>query len=99
MLDYNLNKDVPNFKHICFANNHKEMKVMSTDIELITIRECTQLIPGLSYYTVRSLIERGEIQAFRTGKGKGGKILVYKKSFLEFFEKGGETPVKQQSTS
>lgn len=73
MVDYNLNKDVPNFEHMSFVNNHKEIKVMSTDIELITIRECTQLIPGLSYYTVRSLIERGEIQAFRTGKGKGGK--------------------------
>lgn len=72
---------------------------MSTDIELITIRECTQLIPGLSYYTVRSLIERGEIQAFRSGRGKGGKILVYKRSFLEFFEKGSEIPVNQQSTT
>lgn len=72
---------------------------MPTDIEFITIRECTQLIPGLSYYTVRSLIERGEIQAFRTGRGKGGKILVYKRSFLEFFEKGGEIPVNQQSTT
>lgn len=75
------------------------MEVMPTDIELITIRECTQLIPGLSYYTVRSLIERGEIQAFRSGRGKGGKILVYKRSFLEFFEKGGEIPVNQQSTT
>ncbi len=98
-MDYNLSRNVSNIEHSSFTNNPKEIKGMPTDIKLITIRECTHLIPGLSYYTVRSLIERGEIQAFRTGKGKGGKILVYKKSFLEFFEKGGETPVKQQSTS
>lgn len=48
---------------------------MPTDIELITIRECTQLIPGLSYYTVRSLIERGEIQAFRTAEERTEKFL------------------------
>ena len=46
---------------------------MSTDIELITIRECMQLIPGLSYYTVRSLIERGEIQVSAQAKEKAEK--------------------------
>lgn len=72
---------------------------MSTNIELITIRECTRLIPGLSYYTVRSLIRRGEITAFRTGEGKGGKILVYKQSFLEFFAKDGEIRVNRQDNT
>lgn len=52
--------------------------------ELITIDQCTRLVPALSYYTVRQLVERGEIKAIRTGKGKGGKFLVYKDSLIDY---------------
>ena len=52
--------------------------------ELITIDQCTHLVPALSYYTVRQLVERGEIKAIRTGKGKGGKFLVYKDSLIDY---------------
>lgn len=52
--------------------------------ELITIGQCTRLVPALSYYTVRQLVERGEIKAIRTGKGKGGKFLVYKESLIDY---------------
>ncbi len=52
--------------------------------ELITIEQCTCLVPALSYYTVRQLVERGEIKAIRTGKGKGGKFLVYKESLIDY---------------
>ncbi|MBR4092362.1 MAG: hypothetical protein IKK32_00650 [Oscillospiraceae bacterium] len=52
--------------------------------ELITIGQCTRLVPALSYYTVRQLVERGEIKAIRTGKGKGGKFLIYKDSLIEY---------------
>lgn len=55
------------------------------EIELITINECTKLIPGISYYTVRQLAEQNKIKSFRTGQGKRGKILIYKDSFFKYF--------------
>ena len=57
---------------------------------MITIKQCRELLPGISYYTIKELINRGDVKYFRTGQGKHGKILVYKQSFLEYFtEKGG----------
>ena len=52
--------------------------------ELLTIKECTALIPGLSEHTVRQLVKRGEIAYIRSGAGKRGKILVYKSSLLKY---------------
>ena len=56
--------------------------------ELLTIKECAALIPGLSEHTVRQLVKRGEIAYMRSGVGKRGKILVYKSSLLKYL---GET--------
>ena len=56
--------------------------------ELLTIKECAALIPGLSEHTVRQLVKRGEIAYMRSGAGKRGKILVYKSSLLKYL---GET--------
>lgn len=64
----------------CYPQETKKIK-----IELITINECTKLIPGISYYTVRQLAEQNKIKSFRTGQGKRGKILIYKDSFLKYF--------------
>ncbi|MGN1105064.1 MAG: DNA-binding protein [Huintestinicola sp.] len=57
-----------------------------SQIELITIRDCTKLIPGISYYTIRQLAEQKKIKSFRTGQGKHGKILIFKDSFLSYFK-------------
>ena len=56
--------------------------------ELLTIKECAALVPGLSEHTVRQLVKRGEIAYMRSGAGKRGKILVYKSSLLKYL---GET--------
>ena len=56
--------------------------------ELLTIKECSALIPGLSEHTVRQLVKRGEIAYMRSGAGKRGKILVYKSSLMKYL---GET--------
>lgn len=58
------------------------------EVELITIKDCTKLIPGISYYTVRQLAEQKKIKSFRTGQGKHGKILIFKDSFLNYFMGG-----------
>lgn len=70
------------------SSNITDKKVVNQaeGIELITINECTALIPGISYYTVRQLAEQKKIKSFRTGQGKHGKILIFKDSFLNFFK-------------
>ena len=37
--------------------------------ELLTIKECAALVPGLSEHTVRQLVKRGEIAYMRSGAG------------------------------
>ena len=56
--------------------------------ELLTIKECAALVPGLSEHTVRQLVKRGEVAYMRSGAGKRGKILVHKSSLLKYL---GET--------
>ena len=51
--------------------------------ELLTIKECAALVPGLSEHTVRQLVKRGEVAYMRSGAGERGKILVYKSSLLK----------------
>ena len=54
-------------------------------VEMLTIRECSEVIKGLNEYTVRQLIARKEIPSVRTGQGKNGKILVPKAALLSYF--------------
>lgn len=54
-------------------------------IELLTVKECTQVIDGLSECTVRQLIAQDKIPYIRTGAGKRGKILVSKAALLDYF--------------
>ena len=52
--------------------------------ELLTIKECAAIVPGLTEHTVRQLVKRGEIAYMRSGAGQRGKILVYKSSLLKY---------------
>ncbi len=52
--------------------------------EMLTVRECTQVVKGLSEHTIRLLVRRGEIASIRTGAGKTGKILIPKASLIAF---------------
>ena len=52
--------------------------------ELLTIKECAALVPGLSEHTVRQLVKRGEVAYMRSGAGERGKILVYKSSLMKY---------------
>lgn len=54
-------------------------------VEMLTIKECTEVVKGLNEYTVRQLIARKEIPSIRTGQGKRGKILVPKSALLRYF--------------
>lgn len=60
---------------------------VSEPCEMLTIKECSQAVKGLSEHTVRLLVARGELASIRTGAGKHGKILVPKSSLLKYVYK------------
>lgn len=54
-------------------------------IEMLTIRECSETIKGLSEHTVRQLVSQEKIPYIRTGQGHKGKILISKSALLNYF--------------
>ena len=54
-------------------------------IEMLTIKECTAAIKGLSEHNVRQLVSQNKIPYIRTGQGKNGKILISKSALLAYF--------------
>lgn len=55
--------------------------------EMLTTKKCLETVKGLSFHTLRVLIAKGEIQAFRTGENGRGRILVPKSSLLAYFDR------------
>ncbi|MDE5577884.1 MAG: helix-turn-helix domain-containing protein [Oscillospiraceae bacterium] len=53
-------------------------------IEMLTIKECTELVNGLSEHTVRQLVMQDKIPYVRAGKGKNGKILIAKSALMSY---------------
>lgn len=60
------------------------LDVPKQPLEMLTVKECSQVISGLSEHTVRQWVTRGLIPYIRTGKGKRGKILISKAALLKF---------------
>lgn len=58
----------------------------SQPLEMLTVKECSQIISGLSEHTVRQWIAQGLIPYIRTGRGKRGKILISKSALLKFLD-------------
>ncbi|WP_294474028.1 helix-turn-helix domain-containing protein [uncultured Ruminococcus sp.] len=56
-------------------------------VEMLTIKECTEVIQGLSEHTVRQLVKQEKIKSIRTGEGIKGKILVNKADLLAYFQR------------
>jgi len=54
-------------------------------IEMLTVKECTDVVKGLSEHTVRQLVAQDKIPYIRTGQGKRGKILISKTALLTYF--------------
>lgn len=54
--------------------------------EMLTVKECSQVVSGLSEHTVRQWVAQGLIPYIRTGKGKRGKILISKSALLNFLD-------------
>ena len=56
----------------------------SDAVEMLTIKECAALVPGLSEHTIRKLALKGVVTCVRTGEGKNGKILINKESLMNY---------------
>ena len=55
-------------------------------VEMLTLKESLDVIPGLSMHTLRQLVLQGKIKSVRCGAGVRGKILVAKNDLLSYFE-------------
>lgn len=65
-----------------------EKQAKTPPMEMLTIKECTKVVRGISEHTVRKLVAQGRVRYIRTGEGERGKILVSKQSLLDYL--GGE---------
>lgn len=65
-----------------------EKQAKTPPMEMLTIKECTKAIKGISEHTVRKLVAQGRVRYIRTGEGERGKILISKQSLLDYL--GGE---------
>ena len=69
---------------------HINVKAPTADkVEMLTIKESTALINGLSEHTVRQLVRQGKVKSVRTGAGRNGKILVNKAELITYFNGNG----------
>ena len=67
--------------------NDSDTTVSPSAVEMLTIRECTETVKGLSEHTVRKLITQGKLPYIRTGEGRKGKILINKADLIAYFQK------------
>ena len=58
-------------------------------VEMLTIKECSECVKGISAHTIRLLVKQGKIPSVRTGAGQNGKILVSKSALLTYFNELG----------
>ena len=66
------------------TSNMKNADTVNKPTEMLTVRECTELIQGLTAYSVRKLVSSGKINSIRAGDGNNGKILINKNSLLDY---------------
>lgn len=55
-------------------------------VELLTVKECTQVVNGLSEHAIRQLVTQNKITHVRIGKSRRGKILIAKKDLLSYLK-------------
>ena len=73
-------------------DSNKVVDVKSDAVEMLTVKECTEAVRGLSEHTVRKLIKQGKLPYLRTADGIKGKMLINKADLLAYFN--GQTADK-----
>ena len=77
---------VNNLSELIEANDSEQVTEVSTGaVEMLTVKECTEAVRGLSEHTVRKLIKQGKLPYLRTGDGVNGKMLINKADLLAYF--------------
>ena len=61
-----------------------EKQAKTPPMEMLTIKECTEAVRGISEHTVRKLVAQGRVRYIRTGEGERDKILISKQSLLDY---------------
>lgn len=64
--------------------NQNQQSSKEDKIEMLTIKQCADVVAGLSEHTIRQLVSQNKIKYIRTGQGKRGKILINKASLLAY---------------
>ena len=59
-------------------------QIENQPLEMLTVKECAELVTGLSEHTVRQLVTQDKVAYVRAGSGVRGKILVSKASLLKY---------------
>ena len=77
------------------ATSSKPVKAPAQSVRMLTIKECTALIEGISEHSIRMLIAQGKIKAFRTGEGVRGKYLVNMEILLSYFSGNEDVSYEQ----
>ncbi|MCM1166660.1 MAG: helix-turn-helix domain-containing protein [Lachnospiraceae bacterium] len=54
-------------------------------VEMLTVKECCEVVKWLNEYTVRQLVAREALPFVRCGQGKRGKILIPRAELLAYF--------------
>ena len=61
-----------------------EKQAKTPPMEMLTIKECTAAVRGISEHTVRKPVAQGRVRYIRTGEGERGKILISKQLLLDY---------------
>lgn len=61
----------------------KPVSTHSNKFKMLSIKECLELVDGLSENTLRKLLKQKKVKSIRAGEGKRGKYLVNQDSLLE----------------
>lgn len=81
-----ISKIVALLNELIEINENAENVISPKDkkLEMLTIKECAEIVKGLSEHTVRQLVMQGKIPYVRAGQGKNGKILIAKSTLISY---------------
>ena len=75
-------------------NEVKKQAVACGPAEMLSIKECLDIINGLTVYSLRQLLAQGKIKSVRIGESKRAKFLVNKADLIAYF--GGANQQSQE---
>lgn len=70
-------------------DNSSAVEPKDDKVEMLTVKECTAAVPGLSEHTVRQLVAQNKIPYIRAEQGERGKILINKSDLFNYLNKSG----------